>query len=324
MQALVPDRRQLGRLQGPRRILECPNAGCQRRGCCHAVRRQLRRPRRRRCGPLVDPHSESRRVPWHPERLQRRAPGRGRCGALVQRSAVGLSVRRVCVALCRRDLDGPAKRVVAVRALWCDGDAAVVGRARRRAAARDVDRRGYPWYCATKFVRVLQCRVARRRDRVRPSSVQRPNRNRLPGPNCGDGTSSVCSLPGCQSKLGGAVMHSPHTMISISSTTRSARSSRTSVHGPRAPLLPMPALRWVARRLSRLVGRRRESDGPAAMWSPAFMAAAPGMSLARFRRNRSAKPVSGCFYRLRVRFQSLRRGRSQMSFLGLSERLFML
>ena len=40
--------------------------------------------------------------------------------------------------------------------------------------------------------------------------------------------------------------------------------------------------------------------------------------------NRSAKPVSGCFYRLRVRFQSLRRGRSQMSFLGLSERLFML
>ena len=34
--------------------------------------------------------------------------------------------------------------------------------------------------------------------------------------------------------------------------------------------------------------------------------------------------TGGRFYRLRVRFQSLRRGRSQMSFLGLSERLFML
>ena len=39
--------------------------------------------------------------------------------------------------------------------------------------------------------------------------------------------------------------------------------------------------------------------------------------------NRSFVPVrSGSFYRLRTRFQSLRSGRSQMSFLGLSASFF--
>lgn len=134
-------------------------------------------------------------------------------------------------------------------------------------------RSSFAYYSVVSRVAVIVC--ARRR-----SSVQ--NRNRLPGPNCGDGTSSVCSLPVCQSKMGRAVIRSPHTMTSISSTTRSARSSRTSGYGPQAPLLPMPALRWVAPRLSRLVGRRWSLMALPPCGSPALWPQ-PGMSLARFR-----------------------------------------